>query len=369
MNKTLALLWLLAFPALAQDRFRALDPAEPIQFPRDHGAHLNSRIEWWYVTGHLTAETGERFGYQLTFFRAGLLDTPPGQRASKWTPLDLHMAHFAVTNVSKRGFQFAERTHRDGPGAAYARTEYLDVANEDWRLTDLGGKFALFARDGGTELTLLLEPQKPAVMHGANGLSKKGPEPDAVSKYVSFTRLAASGWLRKGKEVHRVSGTSWMDHEWGSGAFGKESAGWDWFSVQLKDGRDVMLYQIRGKEGIPTRFSSGTIVEKDGRSRPLQATDFSVTVLERWKSPASGGEYPSRWRVSIPGAGLEFTVVPLVANQELITNRSTRVTYWEGACEVAARSEPFNEIGSAYVELTGYAGKGSLGLLGGEAPR
>ena len=347
-------------------RFRSLDPKATPVFPRDHGAHDGARVEWWYVTGHLVDGAGRRSGFQVTFFRTGLADEPKGARTSAFTPRDLHLAHFARTDVAGRAFRYAERTHRDGPGGASARTTHLDVANEDWRLTELGGKLYLRASDraGGVEetLTLLLTPEKPPVLHGDNGLSRKAPEADAVSRYVSFTRLRAEGWTTRGADARSVTGSAWMDHEWGSGAIGKGTRGWDWFSLQLDDGRDLMLYLLRGEDGEPTLHSSGTLVDEAGRATPLSAGDLSVEETARWTSPRSKGTYPARWVLRIAKAGLELEVVPLLADQELVTDRSTRVTYWEGACDVRAPGSG-RSVGRAYVELTGYTGKGALGLF------
>lgn len=350
-------------PAIAADRFRPLDPATPVTFPRDHGAHDDARVEWWYVTGHLNDSEGRRSGFQLTFFRTGVADALPASRTSSFAPRDLHLAHFARTDVDGKTFRYAERIHRDGPGGASTRTTHLDVANEDWTLTELGGKLTLRASDRGETLTLLLTPLKPPVLHGENGVSRKAPEPDAVSRYVSFTRLKAEGWLTRGSDAHPVTGTAWMDHEWGSGAIGKGTSGWDWFSLQLEDGRDLMLYLLRGPDGTRTLHSSGTLVQKDGRAEPLAPTDFTVEVTSRWTSPRSKGNYPARWILRVPKVGLALEVTPLLSDQELVTDRSTRVTYWEGACTVRPLPGSSSPSGQAYVELTGYAGKGALGLF------
>ncbi len=280
-------------------RFKPLDPNQKLSFPRDHGAHEDSRVEWWYVTGQLETASGKRLGYQLTFFRIGITDDP-APRASAFAARDLHLAHFARTDVSRGTFRFAERLHRDGPGAAYARTGRLCVANEDWRLEELGGRLVLFAKDGGDELSLVLSPEKPPVLHGPNGISRKGPEPDAVSTYVSLTRLASAGWWTTGGSSEAVTGLSWFDHEWGPGSIGKETQGWDWFALHLLDGRDLMLYRLRGAAGNGTPFSSGTLVEKDGRAVPLAAADFAIEETAHWKSPRSGATYPSRWVLRVP---------------------------------------------------------------------
>ncbi|MBK9063396.1 MAG: carotenoid 1,2-hydratase [Acidobacteria bacterium] len=344
-------------------RFQPLDPNQKISFPRDHGAHEDSRVEWWYVTGQLETASGKRLGYQLTFFRTGVTDDA-APRASSFAAKDVHLAHFARTDVTggKAGtFRFAERLHRDGPGAAYARSGRLSVANEDWRLEEAGGRIVLFARDGGDELSLILSPEKPPVLHGPNGISRKGPEPDAVSKYVSLTRLASAGWWTSGGTSEAVTGLSWFDHEWGSGSIGKETQGWDWYAVHLLDGRDLMLYRLRGAAGNGTPFSSGTLVEKDGRAVALGSADFTIEETAKWKSARSGATYPARWTLKVPKAGLVLDVAPLVADQELVTEKSTRVTYWEGACDV--KTPGGAPAGRAYVEMTGYAGAGGLGLF------
>lgn len=362
MKKTGSVLLLLSAAALAAGaRFRTPDAATPLSFPRDHGSHDDARVEWWYATGHLVTDSGRRLGYQLTFFRTGLLDEPRAARSSRLAARDLFLAHFALTDVSAGTFRFAERIHRSGLGAAAAREDRLAVFNEEWSLEEIAGRFLLHARDGEDEISLLLEPEKPLVPHGTNGLSRKGPEPEAVSRYVSLTRLRTAGWLSRGGRSEAVAGSSWLDHEWGPGSIGKGAAGWDWFAIQLEDGRDLMLYRMRSKDGSGSRFSSGTLVAKDGMSRALSADEFSIEATATWKSPRSGGVYPARWRLKVPGAALDLDVAPLVADQELITEQSTRVTYWEGACAVSTPEG--RPAGRAYVELTGYAGEGALGLF------
>jgi predicted secreted hydrolase len=331
----------------------------PARLPKDHGSHDDARLEWWYVTGHLFGASG-RSGYELTFFRTGATDEPKDARASALAARDLFLAHFARTDVGRSRFAFSERAHRSGVEAAWAREGRLDVANEDWRLVDVGGAFALFAKDGAEELSLLLTPEKPAITHGADGLSHKGAEKDALSKYVSLTRLKTTGWRTKGGVSEPVTGLSWFDHEWGPGGLGSEVAGWDWFALQLADGRDVMIYRLRKADGSPTPWSSGTLVERSGAERTLAAGDATIDVTARWTSAASKATYPARWTLSVPSASLVLDVVPLVADQELVTQKSTGVTYWEGACDV--RDEKGASLGSAYVELTGY-GSRPLGRL------
>ena len=343
-------------------RFKALDPKQNLSFPRDHGSHDDARVEWWYVTGQLDTPSGRRLGYQLTFFRTGLTDEPRSARASGFAARDLFLAHFARTDVTSGTFRFAERIHRTGVGAAFAREDRLSVANEDWRLEEVGGRLILFASDGGEEISLVLTPEKPPILHGEGGLSRKGPEDEAVSRYVSFTRLRSEGWWTAGGKSEAVTGLSWFDHEWGSGSIGKDTAGWDWFALHLFDGRDLMLYRMRGRGGSPASYSSGTLVEKDGRTAPLGAADFTIEETARWNSARSGASYPARWVLRVPRSGVAVVVVPLVRDQELVTEKSTRVTYWEGACDVTAPGGGA-PLGRAYVEMTGYAGTGGLGAF------
>jgi predicted secreted hydrolase len=335
-------------------------------FPRDHGSHDEARVEWWYVTGHLFTPAGKRFGYQVTFFRTGILDEPRGARESVFAARDLFLAHFARTDVTAGAFRYAELIHRTGPGAAFAREDRLDVVNEDWSLEEIEGRFLLRARDGGgtapEEISLLLTPDKPAVLNGPNGVSRKGAEPEAVSRYVSFTRLSTAGWWTADGKSERVTGSSWMDHEWGPGSLSGESVGWDWFGLQLLDGRDLMLYRMRKKSGSPSPFSSGTLVSREGKSIMLGSADFFLEETGSWRSPRTGATYPARWILRVPSADLAVEVVPLVAGQELVTEKSTHVTYWEGACDVRAPGGAA-PIGRAYVEMTGYAGAGALGAF------
>jgi predicted secreted hydrolase len=344
----------LAFLLFA-GRFQPLDPKQNLSFPRDHGSHDDARMEWWYVTGQLETASGKRLGYELTFFRTGIADEPRSARASAFAARDLFLAHFARTDVQAGTFRFAERVHRTGVGAAFAREDRLCVANEDWRLEEVGGRLVLFASDGGEEISLVLTPEKPPVVHGAGGLSRKGPEREAVSRYVSLTRLRSEGWWTSGGKSEAVTGLSWFDHEWGSGSIGKDTTGWDWFGLHLLDGRDLMLYRMRAKDGSASPFSSGTLVAKDGKALSLSPEDFSIEETTHWKSPASGGMYPSRWTLRVPRASLHVEVVPVLAGQELLTEKSTHVTYWEGACDVAAPATG-TPLGRAYVEMTGYAG-------------
>jgi len=307
-------------------------------------AHPDSRSEWWYYTGHLETSSRREYGFELTFFRARL---PDGD--------DLDAAHFALTDVTKGTFAWAEKLHRPFPGIAGADASRLAVYAEDWDVHAEGGTHVLRARMPEEKIALRLSPVKPLVRNGAGGISRKGPRPDEYSNYVSIPRLSVSGTLSRGGAEEPVTGIAWFDHEDGPGGLPENLAGWDWFAVQLSDDTELMLYRLRTKSGAESPFSQGTFVAADGRSFTLGAGDFAVDPRGRWRSLRTGAVYPSGWRVRVPSRGVDLSVTPRVLDQELVTSRSTRVTYWEGACAVSGTAAGAAVTGKSYVELTGYA--------------
>ena len=321
-----------------------------LSFPRDHGSHPDAAIEWWYYTGHLKDERDHEYGFQLTFFRVR----------------DLHLAHFAWTDVAAKSFRYEEKTHLGLPGIAQAAQDRLRVSNEDWTAEESGGIHRLHAGGRSWALDLELMPVQPPVLNGPDGLSRKGAGADEYSRYVSITRFEASGRVSKGDRREKVSGTAWFDHEWGPGAMPKEAVGWDWFALQLSDGSDLMLYRMRGRDGRATAFSAGTFVSEKGDARPVAWRDVALGELSSWKSPRSGASYPSKWRIAVASLELDVTVEPLVPNQELVTEQSTGVIYWEGTCRVegSRRGKPIG--GRAYAELTGYARRDVPGFAEGD---
>jgi predicted secreted hydrolase len=237
----------------------------------------------------------------------------------------------------------------------------MDVWTLNWSGKMIGNTIYLKAHLDEMALDLELSPRKPKIFHGEKGLSTKGPNPGQASYYYSFTDLASKGTIRTSlsQKPIDVTGTSWFDQEFGSNVLSADQVGWDWFGIHLSDGRDLMLFQLRKKDGTIESSSSGTIVEKDGTSRYLSQSDITLKVLNQWKSQKSGGTYPAKWQISIPAAQIDITLTPIVANQELVTETSTGVTYWEGAVTGTGTSGGTAVTVEGYAELTGYAG--SLG--------
>jgi predicted secreted hydrolase len=355
----LAVLCLVSF-AFAVEWRQAL-PGYELKFARDHASHPEYRIEWWYYTGNLAAGDGRRFGYQLTFFRIGV--DPRPANPSRWAVRDLFIAHLAVTELDAQRFRFAERINRAGVGWAGAATEAYRVWNEDWEARlDREGRHRLRAAEGGIGLELALEPGKPPVAHGERGLSQKGAQAGNASHYYSLTRMPTRGALLLDGARVEVTGLSWMDHEFGTSFLEKEQQGWDWFSLQLDDGTDLMLFQLRRADGSRDEHSSGTLVEASGAVAPVSRSDFRLEPGASWRSPASGASYPIAWRIAIPKEELALTVRAATPNQELRTDQSTGVTYWEGAVEVTGTRAGRAVRGRGYLEMTGYAG-GAMGAL------
>ncbi len=358
---------LLSVLILAGDS-TAADPADPsfrlaqegyqYEFPRDHGSHDAFRTEWWYYTGHLQTAEGRRFGFELTFFRRAIAPDQVETRPSRWSVDQLYLAHLAVTDVTGKRFYFHDRISRAGLGKAGADAARLHVWLDQWKAEaagQTGDRQTLDARADGIALSLTLDPAKPPAVHGERGISKKGAAAGQASHYYSFTNLTTTGNLTIGTETYRVTGTSWMDHEFGSADLGTDLAGWDWFSIQLADNRELMVYRLRHTDGSSDAASSGTLVFPDGRTQHLSANDIQLTALDTWTSPTSKATYPSRWQVSIPSLELSLKLTPLLADQELRTTRSTQVTYWEGAVAVEGSENGQAIKGQGYVEMTGYA--------------
>lgn len=329
---------------------RALVP-RPLHFPQDHADHPDYRHEWWYATGNLSDEQGRRYGYQFTLFRFAL-PVVMTENASRWRSRQIYMGHFAVTDIAARRFTAFQRFSRAAVGLAGATTEPLRIWLEDWALSGVEGVGAwrIQAREQDVGIDLQLTPLKPPVLQGDKGLSQKGPEPGNASYYYSQTRLQTTGQISLAGRELSVEGLSWLDREWGTSALGRDVEGWDWFALQLEDGRDLMLYHLRRTDGTPDPHSAGVLVDPHGVATPLTLDGVTLSVTDRWISPESGVRYPSGWRLRLADQRLDLVIKPLVAGQEW--NQAVR--YWEGAVSVQGESPQGSIRGTGYVELTGY---------------
>ncbi len=343
--------------ALAKDFKKAL-PGYSFSFPRDHASHDQFKTEWWYFTGHLQDRAGRPYGFELTFFRTGT-DQKPSDMKSAWSLDNIYLAHFAVTDIASKKFQFFEKLNRKGLGIAGAREDIPLVYNQDWTMKFLDEKTVVISASGGKyQLDLVLDSLKKPVVHGKDGVSQKASCKGCASHYYSLSRMLARGVMTVDGKPAFVKGLAWMDHEFGSNQLTDNQVGWDWYSIQLEDGRELMLYVMRRADGTIDKHSSGTLIARDGSSRHLLKNEFIINKTGSWKSRKSNGEYPMGWNVSLPGENLNLSLEPVMNDQELATGKSTGVTYWEGAARVFTSSGGKKKLaGRAYIEMTGYAEK------------
>ncbi len=346
---------LMPSPCLAQKRsFKLALPGYKYQFPRDHASHDDFKTEWWYYTGHLKSEAGKKYGFELTFFRIGV-EEPNVPQNSPWQLRNYYLAHFAITDENNKKFHYFEKLNRSGVNTAGAREDSFYVFNEGWLAEWLNGCFYIKADTPEFGIHLTLEPMKAPVVHGKDGVSQKASRKGCASHYYSMTRLKTDGLLFENGKLVQVSGLSWMDHEFGSNQLTEDQVGWDWYSVQLDNGCELMLYVMRRVDGKYDVNSSGTFIDKDGKMTHVTLDQFSQRALGKWKSPTSGGVYPMGWNLSVPSLKLQLTLTPTLQEQELVTKSSTGVTYWEGSTSVTGKMGAEAVSGSAYVELTGYS--------------
>jgi predicted secreted hydrolase len=325
---------------------RALEP-RTFTFPRDHGAHPEYAIEWWYLTGNLQTDSGRRFGYQFTLFRVGLRPGEPDSD-SAWRTRQVYMGHLAISDAKEARHHSAERFSRAAAGLAGCQITPFSVWLGPWSLQADSAFDTLNIEAGTDAIGLQLQLQasaSPLVLQGDRGLSRKSAAPGNASYYYSLTRLPTRGELRIGEVRYTVTGHSWMDREWSSSALDRDQVGWDWFALQLDDGRDLMYYQLRDTKGDTDPFSRGSLIGPDGRVQALLPGQVNLVPMRHWQAN-DGTRYPVSWRLQVREPELDLTVSALLDDQRM----DHSVRYWEGAVEVSG-----SHTGRGYLELSGYA--------------
>jgi predicted secreted hydrolase len=328
-----------------------------VELPRDLYAHENAQTEWWYYTGHMQTAGGRRFGFEMVFFKRRTDLDRFGVVPLRLIANPLYLAHFAVTDESRSAFRYAHRKSANGafdlPAATSARRYFLKLG--DWTVRESEGAHLLRATLGDDLIfEASLKPTKPPALNGHEGVGVSFKDAGEASRYFSYTRMSAEGDITWNGETEHFNGSAWMDREFGTWRTTENQKGWDWFSVQLSTGAELMVYHLRDSRGRPSPFSSGTFVDKDGAATHLAREDFQLEATAHWKSPRTGATYPSGWRLRIPRFAVDVTVTPVIADQELDTRGTTMIVYWEGACVVEGRHGDAETAGRAYVELVGY---------------
>ncbi|MFY9985180.1 MAG: lipocalin-like domain-containing protein [Chthoniobacterales bacterium] len=346
-----------AFSALTPEGWRLAEPGYQFRFPQDHGPHPDYRTEWWYLTGNLQTADGREFGYELTFFRYGYRS--PRQRTpvkSRFVVDDVKFAHFTVTDVRAKSFHVAERTSR----GAYGDAGFLSGSRlawiGDWEL-DLGQGFAAKAENNGCAIDLDLEPERSPVFEGENGYSRKASSGDHASEYYSITRMRTHGSVVIAGQKFQVTGLSWFDREWSTNQLAANQVGWNWFGIQMDDGSDLMLYQIRMRDGGIDPCSSGKWIDRDGHAVDIANGEFVLQPTRFWTTADKQATYPIGWHLKIEKLGFDAEINTPVENQEL----NVGVRYWEGCVRIKGTRNQQSVNGKGYLELTGFAG-GTPGL-------
>jgi len=318
----------------------------PIRFPQDEAAHRDL-TEWWYYTGHMNAVTPDgkqhHYGFELVFFQALRSNYPP-----------VYAAHFAISDITRDEFHYDQRRLTE-PNAVIPNgdsTAGFNISINDWSARGLNGHDHLQATMNGYTINLDLNALKPPTLHNGNGLITYGL--GGFSYYYSRTSMAVTGTLLDHQQRLQVTGDAWMDHQWGNFLL-LGGGGWDWFSTQLNDHSEIMLYLIRDASGAITA-TDAEYIGPDAHNLQVPGNELKVSVLDHWTSPVTGITYPSGWRVEIndPHLQASLTLQPELKNQELVTTQSTGNIYWEGAVSIQGQSAGQAVQGEGYVELTGY---------------
>jgi predicted secreted hydrolase len=355
-----ALLALQPTAQISVTQYRTALPGYRYEFPRDHFDHPDFQTEWWYYTGNVKSEDGHRFGFELTFFRQGV--DRGAAKTKVWDVRDLYLAHLALSDLDGREFYHAERTSRAGPGLAGISAADSRIWNGNWQIQWQGGEQNLQAVDTRFELHLDLRSEKPPVINGENGISQKAEGPGRASHYISLTRLATNGRVVLGGKTFDVTGLAWMDHEFFTHQLESNQIGWDWFSVQLNDNTELMLFRIRRSDGSVDPFSAGTFVDARGASTHLRFSDFALQPLsDTWTSAVTRATYPIRWKISVPRFGIQLEVQTSLPSQELSKHTKLAPSYWEGAVTFAGQKERSALAGVGYLEMTGYGQPFAMG--------
>lgn len=327
-----------------------------LRFPRDFGAHPESRLEWWYLTGILSAPgQPPQYGYQLTFFR---VKGPAAEdHPSRFAARQLLLAHAALSDLSAGRLRHDQRLARAGLGLAEASETDCDVQMGDWSLRrSAAGYQARFASAQGFALALDLKTSQPVLLQGEQGLSRKGPQPQQFSRYYSQVQLQTAAQLELDGRRLQLQGRSWLDHEWSDSLLGEagadKAAGWDWLGINLDDGGALTLFRLRRADGS-LLWAGGSWRRPDGSSQNFAPEQVGMQGLRHWSSPVSGARYPVEWALQTPLGALRLNA--LIDAQEIDARMSTGMQYWEGAAEL--KSAAGQRLGLGYLELTGYAGK------------
>lgn len=331
------------FAGLGQtaEGFAEVRPDPQFDFPADHAAHPEYRIEWWYVTANLTDQTGQDWGIQWTLFRQALEPQSAEQAEAGWDSAQVWLGHAAVTRAD--GHRHADRLARGGVGQAGVRIDPFEAWIDNWSLSGDGAdidQLQVFADGDEFAYRLDLQTEQTLVFHGEGGYSRKS-ESEQASYYYSQPFYRASGEIRWGDERFQVTGLAWLDREWSSQPLASEQEGWDWFSLHLDGGEKLMMFRLRSTDG--SHFYSGTWIDAEGQQQSLRSDQ--IRMQPEAETSVAGRTLPTRWRLSIPSLGVDVLASALNDRAWM----GTGIPYWEGPVQIEG-----SHSGRGYLEMTGY---------------
>ncbi|MEY3665117.1 MAG: hypothetical protein RLZZ153_1299 [Pseudomonadota bacterium] len=356
---------LLARAQAVRARFARVQPGNVLRFPRDHGAHPDFRIEWWYITAWLRDESRQTkpwqddgLGLQITFFRVAsghAQDNP-----SLFAPRQLLFAHAALATPTRPRLLHAQRSARAGFGIAEAAQGDTHLRIGDWTLVrGPDDHYRAVIETDAFSLNLVFKASAPPVLQGDAGFSRKGPNPEQASFYYSRPWLDVSGHLdiRDAKagspmpsEPRHMRGDAWFDHEWSSQVLDERASGWDWVGLHFDDGASLMAFRIRSADGSELwREARWTTLTHRQVNAKAETPNPRFIPLRQWQSPRTGAHWPVEMQLSL--GERTWVLRPLIDDQELDSRQTTGVVYWEGAVRVF---EAGRAVGRGYLELTGY---------------
>jgi len=326
-------------------------PARTLAFPRDRGAHPDFRVEWWYITGQASAQSGpvgREFGFQLTFFRSRIDSTQA--MSSKFAAKQLLFAHAAITDVAGNKLHHDQRIARSGFDIASASEFEMAIKLRDWSLTANGNQYTARLLSADFGLNLQFTETQAVLLQGNQGLSRKGPDEQQASYYYSQPQLRTAGTLQVKGQTFKVNGTAWLDHEWSQVLLHPSATGWDWIGMNLLDGSALTAFRLRDKNGGAV-WDGGSFRSAKGDLFVFSRGEVIFKPTRLWKSPLSQTTYPVEWIVRTPADF--YTVKAVIDNQELDSRQSTGSIYWEGLSDLIDSNG--KRVGSGYLEMTGYA--------------
>jgi len=329
-------------------QFPQVEPT-PLVFPRDHGAHPDYRIEWWYLTGVLDVSDGTPLGIQVTFFRVRTSIDPANP--SRFAAHQLAFAHAALADPAQGSLLVDQCIGRAGPTVTFDEAD-TNLTLDRWRFArSTDGRYTSEIPARGFRLQFVATPTQPLLLQGRRGFFPKQAQGAYASHYYSQPQLQIAAEITRDGRKRTARGVAWLDHEWASTLLEPSATGWDWIGMNLDDGSALTAFRIRRKEDAAVLFAYAALRAR-GETDPTRIDPAQVHFepLEHWESPRTRARYPVAQRIAI-GARV-FETRPLLADQELDARLTGSAIYWEGA---SALFEGGKRVGRGYLEMTGYA--------------